>query len=351
MGTKARVLADRRRDCARRGGRGHRSGRWGEGRSGHHRDEHHDRRHAPDHRAGVALQDDLRRRECVLRVRQRPGRRQRAQDQLHRQGRRVRPLEDGAAGAAARRERQGLRDLRQPRHRAGPRHLGLPEQQEGAAGLRRDRRLVLGLLPLQQVRGKKYPYTIGWQPDYPGESKQYGKYIAANYPNAKVGVLYQNDAFGKNYYAGLRVGLGAKKSNIVDAESYDVATQANLTQQILSMRSKSADILVIFATPSPTITALVTATKVGWTRAGDVHRQRVEQPHLHARRGCERRRPDERVRDDVRQELDRRQGRPGVRRSRERSSTSTPRRCGQASTAATPTSSTGSRRRGTSSMR
>jgi branched-chain amino acid transport system substrate-binding protein len=123
-----------------------------------------------------------------------------------------------------------------------------------------------GFCHYSKCGGKKYPYTFGWQPDYPGESKQYGKYIAANYPNAKVGVLYQNDAFGKNYYAGLRVGLGAKKSNIVDAQSYDVATQSNLTQQILSMRSKSADVLVVFATPNPTITALVTATKVGWSR-------------------------------------------------------------------------------------
>ena len=39
--------------------------------------------------------------------------------------------------------------------------------------------------------------------------------------NAKIGVLYQNDSYGKNYYAGLRVGLGAKKSNIVSAQSYD----------------------------------------------------------------------------------------------------------------------------------
>jgi branched-chain amino acid transport system substrate-binding protein len=114
--------------------------------------------------------------------------------------------------------------------------------------------------------GKKYGYTFGWQPDYPGEAKQYGKYINANFPSGKVGVLYQNDAFGKNYYAGLRVGMGAKKSNIVDAQSYDVATQSNVTQQILSMKSKGADILVIFATPTPAITALVTATKVGWTR-------------------------------------------------------------------------------------
>ena len=110
---------------------------------------------------------------------------------------------------------------------------------------------------------KKYPWTIGYQPDYPGEGKVYGKYIATNSPNAKVGVLYQNDAFGKNYFAGLRVGLGAKKSQIVASQSYD-PTQTSLVQQILALKSAGADTLVIFALPSQTITALVTATKVGW---------------------------------------------------------------------------------------
>ncbi len=46
---------------------------------------------------------------------------------------------------------------------------------------------------------KKYPWTIGYQPDYPGEAKIYGKYLNANFPTAKIGVLYQNDAYGKNY--------------------------------------------------------------------------------------------------------------------------------------------------------
>jgi branched-chain amino acid transport system substrate-binding protein len=89
--------------------------------------------------------------------------------------------------------------------------------------------------------------------------------IATNNPTDKIGVLYQNDAFGKNYYNGLRIGLGAKKSNIVDAETYD-ATQTTVTQQILTLKSKGAEVFVIFATPSQAITALVTATKVGWTR-------------------------------------------------------------------------------------
>ena len=110
---------------------------------------------------------------------------------------------------------------------------------------------------------KKYPWTIGYQPDYPGESKLYGRYLVQNFPTAKIGVLYQNDAYGKNYFAGLRVGLGAKKSNIVSAQSYD-PTQTTVTQQVLALKAAGANVFVVFALPTQTIGALVTATKIGW---------------------------------------------------------------------------------------
>ena len=83
-------------------------------------------------------------------------------------------------------------------------------------------------------------------------------------PNAKIGVLFQNDAYGKNYYAGLRVGLGAKKTNIVSAQSYD-ATATSVAQQVLALKAAGANVFVVFALPTQTIGALVTATKVGWT--------------------------------------------------------------------------------------
>ena len=111
---------------------------------------------------------------------------------------------------------------------------------------------------------KKYPWTIGFQTDYPGEGKIYGKYIVKNLPNAKIGVLYQNDAFGKNYLAGLRVGLGAKKTQIVSAQPYDSGA-ASVAQQILAMKAAGADTFIIFATPGTAITALATAPKVGWS--------------------------------------------------------------------------------------
>ena len=120
-----------------------------------------------------------------------------------------------------------------------------------------------GFCAFRSCDGGKKPWTIGYQPDYPGEAKQYGRYIVQNFPNAKIGVLYQNDAFGKNYYAGLRIGLGAKKDNIVSAQSYD-ASQTTPSQQVIALKAAGANLLVIFALPTQTIGSLVTATKIGW---------------------------------------------------------------------------------------
>jgi ABC-type branched-subunit amino acid transport system substrate-binding protein len=120
-----------------------------------------------------------------------------------------------------------------------------------------------GFCAHKACQGSTKPYTIGWQPDYPAEGRLYGKYIAANMPNAKIGIIFQNDAFGKNYIAGLKQGLGSKKGNIVDTEGF-AATDTTVTQQILALKAKGADTLFIVATPGQAIASLVTATKVGW---------------------------------------------------------------------------------------
>src|SRR5213082_1942827 len=110
---------------------------------------------------------------------------------------------------------------------------------------------------------KKYPWTIGFQPDYPGESRVYGKFIRTKVPQAKIGVLMQDDAYGQNYYAGLQQGLGDAKSKIVDVEKYD-ATQTDVSQQVVKLKASGANVFALFALPTQTITALVVATKVGW---------------------------------------------------------------------------------------
>jgi branched-chain amino acid transport system substrate-binding protein len=112
-----------------------------------------------------------------------------------------------------------------------------------------------------------YPWTIGWQPDYEAEGAIYGKYIAKNLPNAKVGILYQNDDYGNDYLRGLKAGLTAQHApQIVDAEPYDLSGTPPAAQ-VVKLKSSGADTFVIFATPTPTIQAYVIATKVGWKPA------------------------------------------------------------------------------------
>ena len=62
---------------------------------------------------------------------------------------------------------------------------------------------------------KKYPWTMGWQPNYRTEAQIYMKYMLANVKNPKLGILYQNDDFGKDYPIGVRDALGEDWDKIV----------------------------------------------------------------------------------------------------------------------------------------
>jgi ABC-type branched-subunit amino acid transport system substrate-binding protein len=111
---------------------------------------------------------------------------------------------------------------------------------------------------------EKYPYTYGWQPVYQGESLIYAQYVQQNTPNAKIGVIYQNDDYGQDYLDGLTKGLGNKAAEmIVDKESNDVGAP-DLSSQILKLKNSGADTLFVFETPSPAIKAIVSAYQSGW---------------------------------------------------------------------------------------
>jgi branched-chain amino acid transport system substrate-binding protein len=109
----------------------------------------------------------------------------------------------------------------------------------------------------------RYPWTIGWQPPYSLEGRIYGQAISRNSPNARIGVLYQNDDYGKDILAGLKQGLGAKASNIVAEEAFEV-TATSVASQVAKLRASGATIFVIFATPRFTIQAYVIAKNLGW---------------------------------------------------------------------------------------
>jgi branched-chain amino acid transport system substrate-binding protein len=74
---------------------------------------------------------------------------------------------------------------------------------------------------------KDYPWTMGWQPSYQAEAHIYAKYLAEHYPNGKIGILYQNDDYGRDYVKGLKDGLNGKMQIVAELpyETSDPSTR------------------------------------------------------------------------------------------------------------------------------
>ena len=89
----------------------------------------------------------------------------------------------------------------------------------------------------------QFPWTVPLYPDFETEGRVIAKYILKAKPEAKIGVLYQNDDFGKDYLKGLRAGLGAKASLIVAQVSYEVS-DPTIDSQIVQLKSAGVDTLI-----------------------------------------------------------------------------------------------------------
>lgn len=112
---------------------------------------------------------------------------------------------------------------------------------------------------------KKYPWTIGWQPDYIAEGRIYGTHMKANFNGKKIAILYQNDDYGKDYLYGVRAALGKAyaDANIVAEVPFEV-TATSLGTQMGRIKASGATIFVILATPTPTIRAYGTGKALGY---------------------------------------------------------------------------------------
>jgi branched-chain amino acid transport system substrate-binding protein len=111
---------------------------------------------------------------------------------------------------------------------------------------------------------KHFPWTIGWQPNYQSEGRAYAAYILEHKPGGKIGVLYQNDDFGKDYLKGVRDGLGDKaKSMIVVAASYET-TDPTIDSQVIGMKSAGCDVLVNTAIPKFAAQSIRKAAELEW---------------------------------------------------------------------------------------
>jgi branched-chain amino acid transport system substrate-binding protein len=109
-----------------------------------------------------------------------------------------------------------------------------------------------------------FPWTIGYQPSYRTEAQIYAKYVMAQKPGAKMGILYQNDDFGKDYLAGVKDVLGDKYSSIVVKDVSYETTDATVDSQLTALQSAGVDVLLVAATPKFAAQAIKKVHDLDW---------------------------------------------------------------------------------------
>jgi branched-chain amino acid transport system substrate-binding protein len=112
---------------------------------------------------------------------------------------------------------------------------------------------------------REFPWTIGWQPDYIAEGRLYGLHLKANHRDKKVGVIYQNDDYGKDYLYGFRAALGKAYAdkNIVAQEAIE-PTATSAASQMTKIKASGAQVLAVFQLPTPTVRSVATGKALGF---------------------------------------------------------------------------------------
>jgi branched-chain amino acid transport system substrate-binding protein len=114
---------------------------------------------------------------------------------------------------------------------------------------------------------KEFPWTIGFQPDYATEAAIYAKHILANVKDPKIGILMQNDDYGKDYYNGFKAGLGKDNEKmIVQFSTYEV-TDPTVDSQMIQLKNSGANVFFNITIPKFAAQAIKKAAEIGWKPA------------------------------------------------------------------------------------
>ena len=109
---------------------------------------------------------------------------------------------------------------------------------------------------------KVFPWTMGFRPNYQSEGHVYAQYLLQQFPQGKVGILFQNDDYGKDYVKGLKDGLNGKM-RIVAEFPYET-TDPTIDSQMISLKNSGADIFYDVTTPKFAAQAIKKAADIEW---------------------------------------------------------------------------------------
>ena len=111
---------------------------------------------------------------------------------------------------------------------------------------------------------KTFPWTVPLYPDFETEGRVVAHYVLNARPDAKIGILFQNDDFGRDYMKGLRAGLGPKASQIIAEASYELA-DPTIDSQIVQLKAAGVDTLIEQSSAKAAAQAIRKVRELNWS--------------------------------------------------------------------------------------
>ncbi|MBR0796666.1 ABC transporter substrate-binding protein [Bradyrhizobium jicamae] len=109
-----------------------------------------------------------------------------------------------------------------------------------------------------------FPWTMSWTPHYASEGEIYARYILSTQPDAKIGILAQNDDLGRDYIIGFKRGLGDKAAKMIVSQQAYNTSDPTVDSQIVSLKASGANVLFIAAVPKFAAQAIRKAYDIDW---------------------------------------------------------------------------------------
>lgn len=112
---------------------------------------------------------------------------------------------------------------------------------------------------------KNFPWIVPLYPSYVAQGVIYGRYLLKSKPNAKIGVMYENDDLGRDYLRGLKQGLGDKATSMIVAEKPHEVTDPTIDNVVVSLQAAGADTFIQFTNQRYAAQGLRKSAEMKWS--------------------------------------------------------------------------------------
>jgi ABC-type branched-subunit amino acid transport system substrate-binding protein len=108
------------------------------------------------------------------------------------------------------------------------------------------------------------PWTMGWYPTYRGEGVIYATYIREHVKDAKIGILRQNDDYGRDFVEGFKQGLGDQAAALIVSEQTYEVSDPTVDSQIITLKGSGATVFFSVTTAKAAAQAIRKAYDIDW---------------------------------------------------------------------------------------